>query len=136
MRAQTKSQALVDRLAITIVIALLSSGLTYLEVVRPSIHDISAAIDRFLPAGQTPAPSPSKSPVPATAPAPAPKPAVKTATTAQTVYFRSTKSTGGPVIEKLEPGTVVQLRNDSDATWQGVTYGGKDGYIYKAYLSY
>lgn len=78
----------------------------------------------------TPGPSAPVASPPATAPAAAPK----TATTISFVNVRAGKSTSTPIIMNLEAGTVVQLSEDSTATWQGVTYQGKAGYIFKDYL--
>lgn len=63
-------------------------------------------------------------------------PAVKTATTVSFVNMRAGKSTSTPIVAELDGGTIVQLRDDADPTWQGVTYNGKVGYIYKEYLHY
>lgn len=81
-------------------------------------------------ASATPRPSAPVASPPATAPAAAPK----TATTISFVNVRAGKSTSTPIIMNLEAGTVVQLTEDSTATWQGVTYQGKAGYIFKDYL--
>lgn len=69
-------------------------------------------------------------PTPAAATAAAPKKAV----TVSYVNVRSGKSTSTAIIANLEAGTEVELRDDANSTWQGVTVQGKNGYIYKEYL--
>lgn len=138
-----------DRLVIVIAVGLIGAALTYFEVVRPSISDLQQQLGFSRPAmapapakvsvePPKPAPAPLAQPEP-TPPAPAPAPAApaaKTATTISFVHLRSGKSTSTPIIQDLDGGTVVTLRNDSDPTWQGVTVNGRDGYIYKTYLQY
>jgi hypothetical protein len=139
---------LFDRLALGLVIAVLAVPLTMLEVSHPSLQTLRSGAQSLAdhlsrtapaakPATQTkpkPAPTPAAKPAPATTPTPAP--AVNTATTSSFVHLRAAKSTSSAIITDLNAGTVVQLGEDADATWQGVTYQGKSGYIYRAYLQY
>lgn len=146
-----------DHLTLAFVILLLAVPLTLLEVARPSwqsIRDTAQSFDtRFHNFGNV-APSPQANPkavakpkaattpkpsaAVAAAPAPLPVPAVapNTATTNSFVHLRAAKSVASAILTDLNAGTVVQLRDDADATWQGVTYQGKIGYIYRAYLQY
>lgn len=89
------------------------------------------------PAEATPKEAPkteSTQPDAAVSSPPTATPAVKTATTVSFVNVRAGKSTSTPIIMNLEAGTVVQLTEDSNASWQGVTHNGKTGYIFKDYL--
>ncbi|HSX41353.1 MAG TPA: SH3 domain-containing protein [Candidatus Saccharimonadales bacterium] len=134
MQIQTSKQSVLDIFVLVLFICLLAGGVTYLEVVRPSIKDLDGLMNR-LTAMQTPAPAaPPVQTKPKAAPASAS--VIKTASTNQTVHFRTAKDTSSQIIQDLAPGTTVQLRDDSDAKWQGVSYQGKQGYIFKEYLSY
>jgi hypothetical protein len=108
-----------DRLIIFIVVAAISIGVSYLEMSHKQL---------LKPIGHSPAPAISR---PVAAPAPVVK---KTAITTTLVHFRSQKDVNSKIITDLQPGTVVQLRDDSDGTWQGVSYNGQDGFIFKSYL--
>ncbi len=143
---------LLDRLTLLLVIALIVVPITYLQIKQPSWESVLNALNvkqepKVTEAISTPtvAPKPAAvAPPPAAAPAAAPPaaapvapaPAVKTATTNSFVHFRAGKSTTTPIIADLEAGTTIQLRDDSDATWQGVTYNGQNGYIYRTYIQY
>lgn len=140
---------LFDRLTLGLVLVVLAVPLTMLEVAHPSLQTLrtdtqNAAnyLSRIAPQHPVatkpkPKPSPAATAKPAPAPAVAtPAPVAKTATTSSFVHLRATKSTSSAIITDLNAGTVVQLRDDADATWQGVTYQGKSGYIYRAYLQY
>ncbi len=141
-----------DRLIMMLAVVILAGSITFLEVAfKPSsqINDLLKTGSTPVPAENTPQASPSPSPKPSPTPAatpvpavaaptptPAPKPSVRTATTVSFVHFRSGKTTASPIIMDLDGGVVVELRNDSNATWQGVRYKGYNGYIYKSYLQY
>jgi hypothetical protein len=143
---------LFDRLTLGLVVIVLAVPLTMLEVTHPSLQTLRSGVQTWAnplspstpapkPATQaTPKPKPATKPAPAAAatPTPAPNPAVaaNTATTSSFVHLRAAKSTSSAIITDLNGGTVVELREDADATWQGVTYQGKTGYIYRAYLQY
>jgi uncharacterized protein YgiM (DUF1202 family) len=149
---------LFDRLTLGLVVLLVAAPITVLEVTRPSVQalrssaqELAARLPHTAPAVPTakptahPAakPAPAK-PVPAATaatPAAAAAPsttaaAPATATTNSFVHLRTAKSVSSAILTDLNAGTVVQLRSDADATWQGVTYQGKTGYIYRAYLQY
>lgn len=74
-------------------------------------------------------------PAPA-AQAPAAKPAAKTAITVSYVNVRAGKGTSTAIITNLEAGTAVTLTDDANSTWQGISYQGKIGYIFKDYLQF
>ncbi len=137
-----------DRLSLVLVIGLLAAPLTFLQVVQPSLGDIQNTLGISKetpqkPAAVTPAQQTPTKPVPTAVPKPVPAPAAspvkttaKTALTSSFVNLRAGKSVSTPIIGTLEAGTTVQLRADADTTWQGVTYQGKNGYIYRSYLQY
>lgn len=139
---------LFDRLALGLVVVVLALPLTMLEVSHPSLQTLRSGIQNLAdhlswsasvaqPASVKPKPAPAALTKPAPAAATAtPAPAASTATTSSFVHLRAAKSTSSAIITDLNAGTVVQLREDADATWQGVTYQGKSGYIYRAYLQY
>ena len=141
---------LLDRIVPVIVAAIIFAPVTYLEVVHPTSQRIGSTISA-LTLGRVPAQpqsTPSKaSPSPTTASG-APGTSASSSTAAQAttttktaltntfVHLRSAKSVGSTIITDLNAGTTVELRSDADATWQGVTYQGKSGYIYRTYLQY
>ena len=55
--------------------------------------------------------------------------------TGNDVNFRSGPSDDYAIYERLPKGTVVTVTDRSDSEWYAVTYNGKSGYIYSAYLS-
>lgn len=123
---------LFDRLALAIIVLTLATPITYLEVVHPNLQPLQSATAHL-----TPVMAPTKPPATTTKPAANPAPvASKIATTTTLVHLREAKSTSSTNITNIQPGTSVQLRDDSDITWQGVTYQGKTGYIYRDYLQY
>lgn len=142
---------LFDRLTWALVVVVIAVSITLLELGHPTPQEL---VDRLeaatgtktaapvtTPAKSQPKPvaKPAPAPVPAVAapqPAPAAAPATKTAITNSFVHLRAAKSTSSDIILNLNAGSTVQLRDDADATWQGVTYQGKDGFIYRAYLQY
>ena len=134
-----------DRLTLGLVVILVAAAITVLEVGHPSLQLLQIRTQAL--AAQVPhatASTPKTATKPATitskttaavttaAPAVAPN----TAATTTFVHVRASKSTSSAIITDLNAGTVVQLGDDADATWQGVTYQGKSGYIYRAYLQY
>jgi hypothetical protein len=145
--------AFIDHLFVAVVVLAIGAGVTYLEVAQPSINNLETYLGFGGNTATNPSPAPAPAPTPAqaqpiptpqaaspaaaaTTPAPTAVPAAKTAITVSFVHMRTGKSTGTPVVFDLDGGTTVTLRDDSDPTWQGVTYQGKDGYIYKTYLQY
>lgn len=135
MQTSAPKQTALDIFVLSLFIGVLALGVTYLEVVKPSLKDINnwaSSLTTF----NAPKPVSTQAQPKAATPAPVAAPVVKTATTNQTVHFRTAKDTSSQIIQDLDPGTVVQLRDDSDAKWQGVTYKGKNGYIFREYLSY
>ncbi|HEX7259803.1 MAG TPA: SH3 domain-containing protein [Candidatus Saccharimonadia bacterium] len=144
----TVPHPVLDRLSLSLVIAVVAIPITYMQVAQPSIADIQKALGippqtaTLQPAAPVPLATPSKpAPVPVApatvTPKAAPaKPAAKTAFTNSFVNLRAGKSVSTPIIATLEAGTTVQLRDDADTTWQGVTYQGKNGYIYRSYIQY
>lgn len=146
---------LFDRLTLGLVVLLVAAPITVLEVTRPSVQALRSNAQELaarLPHATTTAPAAKPTAHPATKPAPAkPVPAATpatsaasgttaaapaTATTNSFVHLRTAKSVSSAILTDLNAGTVVQLRSDADATWQEVTYQGKTGYIYRAYLQY
>ncbi|HUC20010.1 MAG TPA: SH3 domain-containing protein [Candidatus Polarisedimenticolaceae bacterium] len=135
-----------DRLSLGLVILALAGPITYLQVARPSVEDlkkafgISQSVSVVQPVAPLPVPVPPAVVPTATPVAPPPeattKPAAKTALTNSFVNLRTGKSVSTPIIARLEAGTTIQLRDDADTTWQGVTYQGKNGYIYRSYIQY
>jgi hypothetical protein len=133
---------LFDRLVLLIVVAALTIPAAYVEIARPNwqqLFNSAASAAHQLPsrplhlaAAQPAAASSSQLAAPATVTKAAPK----TAITNTYVHLRSSKSVNSQVITDIAAGTPVQLRDDADPTWQGVTYQGKNGYIYRAYLQY
>jgi hypothetical protein len=148
----TVPHPVLDRLSLGLVIAALAVPITYLQVVQPSLSDLQKALGISNqssvkqpavappPPTKAAAPSPIVTTAPATAPATpkatASKPTGKTAITNSFVNLRAGKSVATPIIATLEAGTTIQLRDDADTTWQGVTYQGKNGYIYRSYIQY
>lgn len=138
---------LFDRLALGLVVVVLAVPLTLLEVAHPSLQSLRSGTQSLAdhlskttptPKSATPAkprPTPAAKPAPAAA-TPTPAVAANTATTTSFVHLRASKSTSSAIVTDINAGTVVQLREDADATWQGVSYQGKNGYIYRAYLQY
>jgi hypothetical protein len=128
---------LFDRLALIIVVVGLAIPITYLEVAQPSWDSIRDHFQKpttptAAPKTATPTPKPTT-----TTPAPAAATVVaKTATTTTLVHVRAAKDVNSENILNLDPGTVVELRDDATATWQGVVVNGKNGYIYRDYLQY
>ena len=152
MKAENPHLAL-DRIALIFIVALIGLGITYLELNAGQLYErLSGNLGRNTnqaapapeskpatePAKQAAAPAATTAPAatPAPAPAAATAPAAKTATTVSFVHVRAGKSTSTSILFNLDGGAVVTLRDDSDPTWQGVTYNGQDGYIYKSYLQY
>jgi uncharacterized protein YgiM (DUF1202 family) len=140
-----------DRVIMATAVLLIAGAVTYVEVAHPNLKLSNAPskttapsvtkTEEAKPAVTTTPPAPAASqaePAAAAVPAPAPKPAAqgRTATTVSFVHVRAGKATTTPIIMDLDGGVTVQLRTDSNATWQGVTVNGKNGYIYKAYLQY
>ena len=145
-----------DRLAMMLVLLVLAAPVTYLEVVHPSLDSArdalhitsrqTATTDAPRKQPSTTAPDAAGSTTPTTKPAdstaagsavssPTTTPK-KTATTTTLVHFRAQKSTSSENLGDIPEGSTVQLRDDADTTWQGVTYQGKDGYIYSSYLKF
>lgn len=128
-------------LAIT---GLCAGGVTWLQVapelvvspVKNWLQDSQPAPELQPPTtvAQQPTKVEAKPVAPAPAPAPAAAPAVKTGITVSYVNVRAGKSTSTAIVANLEAGTVVELRDGSNSTWQAVTYQGKPGYIFKEYL--
>lgn len=130
------------------IIALCAGGVTWLQVapevvmnpVRNWLQEPEPAPDSQ--PTTTVAEQPTKVEAKPVAPAPAaptplaeiPAPVVKTGITVSYVNVRSGKSTSTAIVANLEAGTVVELRDGSNSTWQAVTYQGKPGYIFKEYL--
>jgi uncharacterized protein YgiM (DUF1202 family) len=50
--------------------------------------------------------------------------------------LRAGKATTTAIITDLNAGTIVQLTSDSNVQWQGVSYQGQSGYIFRSYLTY
>lgn len=118
-----------------VVVGALAAAVTYLELFPPSSLNLHNLLPQKLTT-QIAKTAPSKPAAPAVvAPAPVAK-AIKTATTTSLVHLRADKSVSSQNLTNLDPGTAVQLRDDSDATWQGVIYQGQNGYIYRDYLQY
>ena len=138
---QATPHPIFDRMALILAVVGLATAATYIQVARPSSlgnffgESIQQAQSKQAVAPVRPAAQPAPAAKPKTAPAPA-KPAAKTATTISYVNLRAAKSTSSAKIANLEPGTPIQLRDDSDSKWQGVTYQGKKGYIFKSYIQY
>lgn len=131
--------ALFDRMALTLVVAVFVVPITYLEVahpswqqVRSSAHSVTDHFPHVTPGSQPATPATSTR-VHSSAPTPAP---AKTATTNSYVHLRAGKSVNSAIVSNIASGISVQLTSDVDPTWQGVTYQGKTGYIYRAYLTY
>lgn len=152
MAAETSQQPIpvqrhiYDHIALVMIVAGLSAGLTYVEVAGlPKIPQV----DQLFSQPKAAAPSPAK-PAPAsttaknsvqpaapTAAPPAPAaPAKPTATTVSFVHMRAGKTTASPILFDLDAGTTVELTDDSNPQWQGVVYQGQAGYIFKTYLQY
>ena len=132
---------LFDRLALGLIVAVLAAPITYLEVARPSWQQVSTTVhgitSHFPHTGTTAPSTPATSTKTPTATVPSTaKPAAKTATTNSYVHLRAAKSVNSAVLSNIASGISVQLTGDADPTWQGVTYQGKTGYIYRAYLTY
>lgn len=141
---QVQPNALKQWTTVLAIIALCAGGVTWLQV-APEV--VMNPVRNWL---QEPKPAPDVQPTttvvqqptkveakpvtPAATPAPAAAPAVKTGITVSYVNVRAGKGTATPIITNLEAGTVVELRSDSNSTWQGITYQGKNGYIFKEYL--
>jgi uncharacterized protein YgiM (DUF1202 family) len=140
--APSTSYQVIDRLALAIAILIVALPLTYLEVMRPSLHQIDSAIQTMIghhsAVVAAPKPATKATPKPATAAASASTAPVagKTAITSTYVHLRAAESTTSTILAQLPPGTTLQLGSDSDPTWQAVTYQGKPGYVYRAYLNY
>jgi len=132
-----------DRLTLIILLATLAAPVTYLEITQPSWHQIevaSSGLTKLLPhanssGGPSAAPSLPATSVTTVSGNAAPAQA-KTAITNAPVNLRAAKSVNSTILMQIPFGTTVQLGSDADATWQGVTYKGKSGYIYRAYLAY
>ena len=131
---------LFDRVVPLIVAAILVVPITYLEVVHPSWQQVSSTISTLTQGRVSVQPQSTSAKVNrrTTSSSATAQPAVpaKTALTTSFVHLRSAKSVSSTIITDLNAGTTVQLRDDADATWQGVTYKGKNGYIYRSYLQY
>ena len=137
-----------DRLTLGLVILVVAVPITILEVTRPSVQALRSSAQGLVahlphttvvtPPAPKPAAHPAAKPAAAAKPAtPTPAaPAIPTATTNSFVHLRAAKSVSSAILTDLNAGTTVQLGSDADATWQGVTYQGKSGYIYRAYLQY
>lgn len=143
---QVQPNALKQWTTVLAIIALCAGGVTWLQV-APEV--VMNPVRNWL---QEPTPAPDAQPTttvvqqptkveakpvvpaPAATPAPAAAPAAKTGITVSYVNVRAGKGTATPIITNLEAGTVVELRDDSNSTWQGITYQGKNGYIFKEYL--
>ncbi|QQR53018.1 SH3 domain-containing protein [bacterium] len=96
-----------------------------------------------------PSVTPSATPAPTLAPTPTialtvtpvktpsvtPRP-VKTARTNAFVHVRAGASTSTAVLLDLNGGTVVELLDYQDTSWQQVRYGSVTGYIFRSYLTY
>jgi uncharacterized protein YgiM (DUF1202 family) len=150
MQSPPNPHLAIDRTILIVSVLLLSALVTLAEVAQPdwsellhikkpvSTQTTPAETKKTDTATTTPAPvmtPPAAAPAPVATPAPA-APAVKTTTTVSFVHMRQGKSTSTPILFDLDAGTTVILRDDSDSIWQGVTYQGKNGYIYKSYLQY
>jgi uncharacterized protein YgiM (DUF1202 family) len=132
-----------DYVALIMLLAMLALPVTYLEITRPSWHQIQTASNglvKMLPQASSNNTVATTPPLPATSvttvggnAAPA---QVKTATTNAPVNLRQAKSVNSTILMQIPSGTAVQLGSNADTTWQGVTYQGKTGYIYRAYLTY
>jgi uncharacterized protein YgiM (DUF1202 family) len=133
---------LFDRLTLGLVIILVTVPLTMLELAHPSLQTMQTDVRTIaarLSYATTPTPAPKVATKPTTQAAvkpTTPAPVISTATTNSYVHLRATESVSSPILTNLNAGTVVQLRDDANATWQGVTYQGQNGYIYRAYLQY
>jgi uncharacterized protein YgiM (DUF1202 family) len=134
------------------VVLLLSASVSYAEVARPTLQQVAG----YLPFAQskpksqtkpaqgsaqptktqatpaTPATATVATPVPTTPPVPA----AKMATTNSFAHIRAGKGTDTAIIANVDAGTSLELRDDSDSTWQGIIYQGQPAYIYKQYLNY
>lgn len=140
-----------DRIMMFSVTFLVAGLITFIQISRPNLQELFNIKTAEAPktaspvkpeATQTPSSTaattetkPAEQPAASAQPAPS-TPAVKTATTVSFVHMRTGKGTNTPIVMDLDGGTVVQLRSDSDRYWQGITYQGKNGYIYKTYLQY
>ncbi len=104
-------------------------GLTDDTSVRPSVSPKATPTPSLVST-----PTPTASPVPVVTPAPTP--AAATATTISFVHMRAGASTSTPIVIDLNGGSVLTLGSYADSQWQQVYYGGRSGYVFKAYLSY
>ncbi|TAK88992.1 SH3 domain-containing protein [Patescibacteria group bacterium] len=144
---QTQPNAVKQWITVSAITLLCAAGVTWMQLAPSVIIDPVRSWLQGQPS--TPAPDPDPTPTatqptkvepqpvaaaPKAAPAPAVAPAAKTAITVSYVNVRAGKSTTTAIVTNLEAGTVVQLRDDANSTWQGITYQGKNGYIYKDYL--
>jgi hypothetical protein len=135
------------------VVILLSASVSYIEVVRPSLRQVAGYLSfthskpkaETKPAQSsaqptktqaTPAATPIAGTVAAPAPTTPPAPAAKMATTNSFAHIRAGKGTETAIIANVDAGTSLELRDDSDSTWQGIIYQGQPAYIYKLYLNY
>ncbi len=140
MQAATTSSWL-DRFTLLLLVTILAAPVTYLEITQPSWHQIRSDT-RSITKLVSPAPKVTATPtLPATSVTTvhgttAPPAQAKTATTSAPVNLRASKSVNSAILTQIPSGTSVQLGSDIDATWQSVTYQGKSGYIYRAYLEY
>ncbi|HUC87355.1 MAG TPA: SH3 domain-containing protein [Candidatus Saccharimonadales bacterium] len=137
---------LFDRVTLSLMVVIVALPLTYLEVAHPTHQQLSAETSTLinkLPhtaaapvATSKPAASSSTSTAQPTVAAAIQAATPKTATTNSYVHLRAGESVNSAIITDIVSGTTVQLRDDANPTWQGVTYQGKSGYIYRAYLQY
>lgn len=144
-------QHLGDHIATIFVVGAMGGAITFLEVARPSLSQL-ANIGNFQnqqadTSGSNPAPAATGTPeaakpsesAPVAAPVaspPPPAPVAKRAITNSFVHMRSGKGTQFAIVMDLNAGTEVELRDDSNAQWQGIIYQGKPGYLFKAYVTY
>ena len=148
MAAVTPS-SLADRLILAVTVVVLAALLTTVELLHPSLHlgdGISLTSSQPAPASSASATTakvsssshqPSSGPAStATIPTSSTSLASKTAITTSLVHLRSGESVNSSIIAEINGGTTVQLGSDADADWQQVSYQGKTGFIYRAYLQY
>lgn len=129
----TVRHRLINYFAVLVVIGTISFIVTYIQVVKPPL---GLLIKPFIQPVSLPqiTNSPAKTAGDQSKNTQLPK--LGKATTTQYVNVRSGKSANTDLVMNLDPGTEVELAEDSDRTWQQVSHNGKKGYIYKAYLQY